>query len=257
MTLPALLTALVLTAQSYPASAHWQRIVYSGKGSFTDSPPPHALGYFTANPFLHDEGDDLCADCTPPGRLKSAATYSIRTVVSLVGTLHGYRILDVLYYVARRDSPANDEVKWKSILVQVAPDRYREIFFLSTFYVTVAISPSQIVQSGTEPVLATMDSDGGNGGGCWEGYWWFDSTGPHPLDFSPLAAAIAKRTPPNSRYNLSCSSLNLAASQVQTGVQKADANCHACDWIGQVTARFRLHGPLVTPVEITFDRTDP
>src|ERR1700679_1831461 len=57
------------------------------------------------------------------------------------------------------------------------------------------IEPSGIVSSDGERVLATMNSDGGNSGGYWEGLWWFDRTGPHALDFSRLEAAIKNGLP--------------------------------------------------------------
>src|SRR5277367_6138888 len=174
---------LLFGALSLPVAGQWRRLVFSGKGGFDDVPVDHPLSYFTANPFLRDDGDDLCALCTPEGKAKSIQRYSVRTVVRPVGVLAGYRIVDVLYYVGSRDLNADlTDVKWKSILVQVGPDRFKEIFHLSVFYTTVSIEPSRIVQSGAEQVLSTMDGDGGNGGGCWEGYWWFDQTGPHRLD---------------------------------------------------------------------------
>jgi hypothetical protein len=189
---------LFLAALSLPATGQWQRLVFSGKGGsdVRDVPVEHPLSYFTANPFLRDDGDDLCVLCTPEGKAKSAQHYSIRTEVRTVGTLAGYRIVDVFYYVGSREMNADlTDVKWKSILVQVGPDRFREIFHLSAFYTTVSIAPSRIIQSGTERILATTDGDGGNGGGCWEGYWWFDKAGPHSLNFAGLSIAIEERVP--------------------------------------------------------------
>ena len=235
-----------------PLPGQWQRVVYSGKGEFKDIPAPHPLSYFIANPFLRDDGDDLCADCTPQGKLNSARRYAIRTEVKPVGTLSGYRVFDALYHVSEQPSADMGQVKWKSILVEVSHDRYREIFHLQAFYTTISIRSSRIIQSGGEKVLATMDSDGGNGGGCWDGYWWFDSTGPHSLDFSELRAAIEKRVPVKTRFNYLCSSLDVKAQQVQSGVQRNDSTCHACDWVGEVTAQFRLKGALVVPLKVIF-----
>ena len=170
-----------------------------------------------------------------------------------MGVLAGYRVLDVLYYVGslEMNTKATD-VKWKSILVQVGQDRFKEIFHLSAFYTTVSIEPSHIVQSGNEQVLATMDGDGGNGGGCWEGYWWFDRAGPHSLDFTDLSKAIAERVPKKTAYQMSCSYLDLEAQEVKAFVQKIPASCLACDLIGEFTARFRLDGAKAFPLEIQF-----
>ena len=253
--------ALVAFAAAVPASAQWRRVVLSGKGESVDVPAPHALSYFTANPFLRDDGNEFCEICTPSGKAASSQKYTIRSMVKPVGVLAGYTVVDVLYY----PSPlalANASVtaaKWKSILVQTGTDRYREIFHLQAFYTTASVEPSRIIQSGNEPVLVTMDLDGGNGGGCWEGYWWFDSTGPHPLDFSRLEAAIRERLSAahqeDARVQISCANLNLKSQQVNSGVQKSHAQCRACDWVGKLTARFRLDG--VQPVAVEFYPENP
>lgn len=247
----ALLVVLLVAGLSIPATAQWQRLVFGAKGNIIDAPSEHPLAYFTANPFLRDEADDLCGLCT--AEYESAQHYSIRAEVKPVGALAGYRIVDVLYYVGSRELNAKlTDVKWKSILVQVGPDRFKEIFHLSTFYTTVSVEPSRIIRSGTEQVLSTMDRDGGNGGGCWEGYWWFDKAGPHLLDFAGLSKAIWERVPKQTAYQISCSSLNLETQEVKAAVQKIPATSHACDWIGSFRARFRLDGAKAIPLDVQF-----
>jgi hypothetical protein len=253
--------ALLAFAAAVPATAQWRRIVLSGKGQSVDVPTPHALSYFTANPFLRDDGYEFCELCTPSGKAASSKKYTIRSMVKPVGVLAGYRVVDVLYYPSPRPNASETGATWKSILVQTSTDRYTEIFHLQAFYTTASVEPSRIVQSGDEPVLVTMDLDGGNGGGCGEGYWWFDSTGPHPLDFSRLETAIRERLSAvhqeNARVQVSCSNLNLKLQQVNSGVQESHAQCHACDWVGRLTARFRLDGALVQPVAVDFYPENP
>jgi hypothetical protein len=248
---------LLVFSASFPLSAQWQRMVFSGKGEGVDAPSPQPLSYFTANPFLRDDGDDLCVACTPGDKANSGQRYTIQTAVKPVGRLAGYRIIDILCYLGPRGGGEPVDVKWKFILVQVGANRYREIFHLQAFYTTVSISPSRIIRSGNEAVLATMDADGGNGGGCWEGYWWFNSTGPHSLDFSHLQAAIKNRIPKNTVFATSCAHLHFDTQEIRSGVQKSEARCHACDWVGDVTARFRLVGPIVEPVKIRFQPAQP
>lgn len=254
-----LLFTILTAALCLPASAQWNRTVFSGKGEFQDIPSPHPLSYFTANPFLRDDGNDLCVLCTPEGRAKSALKYSLHTVVQPVGSLAGYRILEVLYSGGKRNAnePGYDKLSWKSILVRTGPNRYKEIFHLQPAGTDEPLKPSGIIPSGNERVLATMDSDGGNSGGCWDGYWWFDRTGPHRLDFSRVEAAIKNALPENARFSIQCSNLDLKAELIRSGVQKSDAQCHACDWIGEVTARFRIAGPIVEPTAINFKPGDP
>jgi hypothetical protein len=246
--------ALLTVAVSFPLSAQWKRAVFSGKGEFEDVPEAHALSYFTTNPFLRDDGAEFCTACTPSGKAESTRKYTVRSIVKPVGVLAGFRIINVLYYVnARADASATD-AKWKSILVQV--DRYKEIFHLQAFYTTASIGPARIIQSGKESVLATMDLDGGNGGGCWEGYWWFANNGPNSLDFSPLEAAIRERLSAlhegDATFQISRSNLNLSSQYVKSGIQKSHPQCHACDGIGELTAHFRLDGALVQPATIEF-----
>ena len=50
-----LLLLLTLTMQG-----GWQRVVQSGKGAVSDMPTAHALTYFTADPLLRDEANELC-----------------------------------------------------------------------------------------------------------------------------------------------------------------------------------------------------
>ncbi len=214
----------ILTASMLLAASPWERVVLSGKGESRDLPAPHPLSYFTENPLLRDDGFEFC-------RAFTSSEYSIRSEVKPVGELAGYLIVDVLYSVNTRG------VTWKSILVQTGADNYREIFHLQAFYTTFTLKRSRIVQSGNESVLVTMDKDGGNGGGCWEGYWWFDGSGPHAVDFSRLRAAITERLPRDTSINMSCANLDLGSQQVQSA---------------GLTARFRLNGPVAEPASVIY-----
>ena len=235
-----------------PATAQWSRVAFSGKGESVEVPQPHSLSYFTANPFLRDDGGDLCVDCSPRGRAKSALEYSIQPLVRPVGVLAGYRVLDVLYSVGKRNDPSRNEVNWKSILVQVGRDRYKEIFHLQASGGPPSLKPSSIINSVSERVLATMDFDGGVGGGCWEGYWWFNRAGPHSLDFSHLEAAIEEQIPKNTRFSINCSNVNLKSQTTRSGVQQFNPECNPCDWVGEVITRFRLIGPMAEPVAVKY-----
>jgi hypothetical protein len=154
---------LVAVALCIPATAQWSRVVFSGKGESEDTPARHSLSYFTANPSLRDDGEDLCGDCTPKGRAKSALEYSIRPVVRPVGSLAGYRILDVLYSGGKRNDPSHVEILWKSILVEVGPDRYKEIFHLQASGNPPSLKPSGIIPSGSveRTVIVHVES------ACW------------------------------------------------------------------------------------------
>ncbi len=253
-----MLLALLTLVAAWPAMGQWQRVITSGKGTWTDVPAPHPLSYFTANPILRDDAGELCAGCPDPDNAELKREFEVQSTIKTLGVLAGYRIVQVLYSIRPKDEEATpDSPKWKSILVQVGKDSFREIFHLQAFYSAIALESSHIVQSGNERVLVSMDPDGGNGGSCWEGYWWFDRSGPHTVDFSPLLASMRARAPANTRFLTSCSVLDLEKQEVNTAVQKSDARCHACDYVGIIKARFRLDGATARPVEVRFQAGDP
>jgi len=234
--------------------AQWQRTVFSGKGQFTDVPTPHPLSYFTADPFLRDDGGDFCEVCTPPDKER----YVITSEVQRLGTLAGFPLSEVLYRISSREKGEPAEIKWKSILVQTGDDSYREIYHLqASGGGPSTLTPAKIVKVGDEEVLATNDPDGGNGGGCWDAYWWFDSSGPHQLDFSKVRAAITKQVASGAFFWTTCWAMNLEQQEIKSVVQKGDARCHACDMLGEVTAHFRLHGAVAEPISVEFVADPP
>lgn len=232
---------LLVVWPAAPARGQWQRTVMSGKGEFVDHPGAHPLAYFMADPFLRDDGQDLAG---------SARDYTFATDVRPVGSLAGFKIVDVFYRITPRGQEPKVSINWKSILVEAQPGAYREIFHLQVLQTEP--TASRIVDAGNEAVLATMTSDGGNGGGCFEGYWWFDASGPHALDFSEVTRAIAEALPPGARFRTTCDELHLEREEVVTWAQRRDAECHACGGLGKVTARFRLNGAHAQPADIKY-----
>src|SRR5207244_12148890 len=132
--------------------AQWQRTVFSGKGQFTDVPTPHPLSYFTADPFLRDDGGDFCEVCTPPDKER----YVITSEVQRLGTLAGFPLSEVLYRIRSREKVEPAEIKWKSIVVQTGDDSYREIYHLpSSSDQLITPTPPKLVKDGDEEVPAT------------------------------------------------------------------------------------------------------
>jgi hypothetical protein len=226
----------------------WRRQMFSGKGGRTDVPTPHSLRYFTDDPFLRDDGGDFCLTCNPSDAVNVVATSELHPV----GILHGFPVIEILYRFRDKQDPGPAPVKWKSILVKTGPDRYIEIWHLQAFFTNVPLKPSWIEHVGTEPVLATMDTDGGNGGGCWEEYWWFDASGPHELDFSAVASAIAKRIPAGAHFQTGCYALHLDQQMIQSWVQAKNAECHSCGGLGTVSAKFRLRRWRAEPLSVEY-----
>ena len=240
---------------SMPSWAQWQRILLSGKGESRDMQTAHPLSYFTSDPFLRDDGADLYDDCDNCGTAKSKAgsakNYAVSTEVHDVGTLSGFRVVAIFYEFVDRRKPELGKMRWKSILAQTGHDKYAEIYHLQA-YVQAPLTPAKILHVGDELVLMTQDSDGGNGGGCWEGYWWFDASGPHAVDFSPLVQEITKHIPRDSTFWSTCWALHLEEQEVRSYVQKANAQCRTCDLLGEVTAHFHLNRALAEPSDVSF-----
>jgi hypothetical protein len=111
-------------------------------------------------------------------------------------------------------------MRWKSILVQTGSDKYVEIYHLQAYYLQAPLTAAKIVRVGDELVLMTQDSDGGNGGGCWEAYWWFDASGPHAIDFSLLVQEITKHVPPGSTFWSTCWALHLESRRLSLMFRK-------------------------------------
>jgi hypothetical protein len=245
------LMLLILFATA--ASAQWSRVVASGKGEYTDSPPAHSLNYFTDNPYLLADGGDRCIDCSIVGR-NLAKTYIVEADVRPVGTIAGVNVVDVLYRIGRREDGKPTSVDWKSILIQTGPGQYHEIFHLEAAEPGGEPVPSGFIQVGDQLVLSTKNSDGGNGGGCIEVYWVVDSSGARKIDFSALEPAIRARVPPETRFRMNCYALSLGDQLVHAPVQRANAECSACGWIGYASAHFRLEGARAIPTEVEYIR---
>jgi hypothetical protein len=243
----------LLVLLSSPSWGQWQRILYSGKGESRDTQSAHPLTYFTSNPFLRDDGADFCDDCrTAKSKAESAKNYTASTEMHDVGTFSGFRVVEILYQFVDHRRAEQVKMGWKSILVQKGSDKYVEIYHLQASYTTAVLSPAKLVRVGDETVLMTQDSDGGNGGGCWEAYWWFDAKGPHAVDFSPLIQEITKRLPPASIFVSSCWALHFEDQEVKSYVEKADAEGRASEALGEVTAHFRLHGAIAEATDVNF-----
>jgi hypothetical protein len=56
---------------------------------------------------------------------------------------------------------------------------------------------------------------------------------------------------------ISCTTLSFESQTVRSAVQKCDARCHACDYVGEVTARFQMQGPILRPLQVQFKPWDP
>jgi len=258
------LPAVVLLAIA-PMSlfAQMQRVFSTGARSTLDRPVPHPLSWWTKDPLRLDEGGMLTiGDSAGNGKTITARDYRVKQEVTPLGTIAGRRIVQVMTTIHPGPriiffgwaNEGEDPIEWKSLLVQDGiGDRYVEIYKLQSNGTYPPFRSAAIYGVGPESILGTFDPGIGNGGSCSEGYWWFDKAGAHAVDFSPLEKAIQGVLPRNSTYFSSCSALDPKKAELQSWVQKAGAECHACGGLGTVYAQYKIQEGVAMPVSVRFE----
>jgi hypothetical protein len=236
------------------AAAPLQRVLYTDKGETRDTPVPHSLSWWTENPLRLDESGDLgIGQNADDGHVITAADYPVTQNVKCLGEIAGHRILQLDTKIDRED-PGNPW--WKSLLVGVGGGKYVEIYALRNDFSFLGevhkYWSAEIYGSGPDAILWTYDRDGGNGGGCGEGYWWFDRAGAHPVDFKRLLAAISQVIPKKSGYVSGCWAMHPREGYLESAVQRDDAECRICGGLGTVHASFRIHRGVAIPGSVQF-----
>lgn len=74
----------------------------------------------------------------------------------------------------------------------------------------------------------------------------------HEVDFSPLQKAIDGMIPANTNYRARCT-LNPATFKLEAGVQKKNAECEACGFLGVVKAKYTIRHGVALSVSIRFE----
>jgi hypothetical protein len=210
-------------------AANWERFSNSGKGYGMGIAEPHPLSYYTRYPSLRD--DYFCYRCSPEKRLALAKQEKLkekqRTEVKLVGTVHGFKIYDVIYYFSRRwrDPPPgnaqyhDEKPEWKSIRVRTGPNQYREIWFDEK--TQGDFSPSFLFQIGDKTLLGLIDDCYRRG--CEQQYWLFEQDGPTRLDLELIWKATWTLIPKNqypSYYDYRDTPANLSQGFIEFGLEE-------------------------------------
>ena len=241
------LLILWLLFAASPHAAVWQRHVRSGKGDSLDTPDPHPLAYFVRDPFLRDDGYDFCTDCTPAGKAAVHTRHKFRTEVRKVGELQGFAIFDVFYRFD--DHIDSGEIDWKSILVQVSPAQFREIYHLQP--TAAKIEPSFLMQAGSDEILATRDLIPGTGNNYYEDYFRFSPAGVVQIDIESIPNVLRSILPSGSGV-WKGGGLDMRSLSYHMPVWKeGDANC--CPSGGTVDLKFRLDGARLIVISKHFD----
>ena len=253
-------------------SAQVQRKVSTAKRDSLDTPVPHPLSWWTKDPLRLDaSGDLLIGKPANDGAIVTAQDYRVHQTVTTLGTIAGFRIMQIFTTIDAGPriiasgwaSAGEPPAQWKNLLVQAGSqagsqagnqDQYVEIYTLqaeSGLY--QAMKPAAIYGVGPEAILGTYDPDSGNGGGCDDGYWWFDKSGPHAVDFSPLQQTISRVIPHNSTYTANCWALHPEKAELQSWVQSTHAECHACGGLGTIHAQYQIQRGSAIPISVRFE----
>jgi len=229
----------------------WQRHVLSGQGESFDTPQPQPLSYFIQDPFLRDDGNQFCSDCTPRGKAAVHLGHKFQTELKKIGTLQGFAVYDLLY--SFDDHVDTGEIDWKSILVEVAPEQFREIYHLQP--TAAKIEPAFLLKIEGQDVLATRDVIPGTGIFFYEDYFWFSTAGAARIDIEMITAAVKSILPSGAGvwkgYGLDMANLRYHMPVWKDG----DSNC--CPTGGTVDIKFRLAGAQIIVTSKHFDPNAP
>ena len=260
---------LVLFALS-PAGAQWQRVsVPSGQSKAPNT--PHPLAYFLHFSPERNINSSLCLGCkTDTGRKVTIADYAVKSSQRPIGESFGRKIIEVdltfdikpgsamsqLRREWKRQSRASFEdltlAEWQSIVMQSAPNLYRELYFSSN-PPSNSIPPVEagIMDIEGVPLLAVRET---YGRWCAEGYWVLNRNGPSLLDFSPVQNAITNISPPNTKaIQTGCWALSISNLEVNAPVQEAPPKCAACGVLGTAVVKFKIENDRAIPVSSVFE----
>jgi hypothetical protein len=252
-----LLSAILIAST---AAATPGQTLPDGTTTGSNSATPHPLSWWTQDPLRLDT-DGMLHIGHGPGKV-AASHYAFRSKASTIGTLSGHKIVQVITSIYPRNevissgwsNVGDPDNQWKTLLVQSGDsEEYVELYRVQREGGSIGpFAPAAIYGSGPDAILTTSDPLGGNGAGCTDGYWRFDEAGAHPVDFSPLLKAINRAIPRNTVYTSNCWAMNPAQSELKAPIQRADAKCHACGWIGEVRARYKIEHGAALPVSVHF-----
>jgi len=257
------LVASGLVTATFVSAQQLQRQLETEKGETHDALVPHPLSWWTKDPLrLDTSGDLMLGFNAPDGKPLTASDYREEQRVTTIGTLSGHRIIQILMSIhpgprvvasgfAAADVPDGG---WKDVLVEADEgDEYVEIYGLH--YDTGGLmkeTSAVIYGTGPDAILGTYDPDTGNGGGCFDGYWWFDKAGAHAVDFSPLIRAVSRALPANATFTSRCWALHPEKFLLESLVQRSDAECHGCGGLGEVRASYRIEHGVAKPLSVSF-----
>ena len=138
-------------------------------------------------------------------------------------------------------------------MVEDSIEKYRELYFLiDTGTWIEPLSTARMLRIGDAQVLETIDPFAFNAGGCTDGYWSLEASGPALIDFSAVQKQIQKVIPPDAvALEVRCDGLAMDKLLVSSPVLKKNASSSR-DSLGKVEVHFKLDGDRAIPVSSSF-----
>lgn len=224
----------------------WRREVQCGINEFSDVASPHPLQYFTDDPFLRDEENDFCLNCTPERKSQVHKQHRFKTELSKIGEIQNFAVYNLFYYFD--EGIESRTIDWKSILVRVPSGQFREIYHLQAR--GIEIDPAYFMDAGSTEILATSDSMGGTGNFSYESYWWFDKDGPVRINTDDAVSAALDILPAGYEIR-NGGGLNMETLTFLSSVWKP-GDAHCCPTGGGVEIKFRLDKGFLTIIHKRF-----
>ena len=230
----------------------WERVL-QGQQEATDVPSSHSLQYFTADPFLRDDGNEFCVACTASGKSQVHKQHRFKAELSEIGTTHGFPVYNLLYFFD--DDIESGKADWKSILVRVPGGQFYEIYHLQATGIDMDTAYFMDARSSVDKraveILATSDVMPGTGFRSYEAYWWFDKDGPVRIDTDgAVEAALTEMLPAGTDIQTG-GGLNMETLTYRNSVWKV-GDAHCCPSGGGVDIQFKLDKGVLSVIHQQF-----
>ena len=251
------LSGLVVSALAQSGADRNDRGVIQASGKLY--PLAHYL-----NDFSRHDSAILCLGCSrEKGKRTTPADFNIENELRSPVSAPGHAVMEI--HISFFDkpkgvaasSPADQPVDgnnvpiaiWKSIVVEVTPGMYREIYFFETEPGVYAepLSWATVLDLDHQRILTTNDRIDGNGAMCTDGYWSLEGDGTAIIDFSQVDKALASHTPKGSLIGETrCWALDMATQTIHAHAQKPPL-CKTCPDTASITLHFHLQGSAAVP----------
>lgn len=246
----------ILASACTSAFAQHDRIEmgWTGENGYFERDTPsteRAFRYYISDQRQHEFLRAETDNCGDPSSCKDQ---KVKVSREELGSAFDKNIVQIVFTLA--GTPGNDGKSephpfWKSILIETRPGIYRELLLLKNeggFWSWPA-GTSEVLDAGETKLLVSSDNTMDRDMPCTGEIWILGESGATRADFSEVEATI-KKTVPRGAQDITpmCAAVDIGKLEVRSNIQKADPECSACGFEGQVVLKFRFDGPRAIPV---------